>query len=336
MKNEGGLAMLEPGTCATMIRMNPNLPPQASDKDQTPLVQSVVQLPVHRISGVIDRPDLDALAVEEPLEIRLAYHQDGAIQQKSISITMRTPGHDFELAAGFLLTEGIIHSREELAGVRHCGPPVGPLRLRNVVRVELRPEVVVDLERLQRHFYTSSSCGVCGKTSIAALEVPDARLLVEEGPTLAAEILHRLPDELREAQDVFDRTGGLHAAGLFDIAGRFELLREDVGRHNAVDKLIGSHLLAGRLPLAKQVLLVSGRASFELVQKAILAGIPIMAAVGAPSSLAVELADRYRMTLIGFLRNGRFNVYCGGRRIAGLEPAGMPELLVRPSHEGLT
>jgi FdhD protein len=303
--------------------MKPNLQSQARAESQTPLAQNMVQVAVRRVAGIIERPDVDMLAAEEPLEVRLAYHHDGAMEQKSISITMRTPGNDFELAAGFLLTEGMIRSPDDLAGIRHCGPAVGDLQVRNVVRVELRPEVAVDLGRLQRHFYTSSSCGVCGKASIAALEVPGISLLKDDGLTLSAEILHRLPEELRAAQDIFERTGGLHAAALFDMTGRLECLREDVGRHNAVDKLIGSQLLAGRTPLAGQILLVSGRASFELVQKAVLAGIPIMAAVGAPSSLAVQAANRYKMTLVGFLRNGRFNIYCGGQRIRGTEPPGL-------------
>ena len=179
------------------------------------------------------------------------------------------------------------------------------------------------MKRLERHFYTSSSCGVCGKTSIAALEVPGLGPLSDDGPMLTVEILHRLPDSLREAQDVFECTGGLHAAALFDTSGRLECLREDVGRHNAVDKLIGSQLFAGRVPLTNRILLVSGRASFELVQKAVLAGVPIMAAVARLSSLAVELAQRYRMTLVGFLRNGRFNIYCGHQRIAEIDPGDM-------------
>ncbi len=287
-------------------------------------MQSVVQVDVQRVADHTERSDRDLLAVEEPLEIRLAYQQDGHREQKSISITMRTPGHDFELAAGFLRTEGIIRSPQQLAGIRHCGPPVGDLKLRNVVRVELAPSVAIDLQRLERHFYTSSSCGVCGKASIAALEVPGIDRLVDCEPTFPAELLHRLPDELRRAQEVFDRTGGLHAAALFDAAGQLVCLREDVGRHNAVDKLIGNQFLAGLLPLSQQMLLVSGRASFELVQKAVVAGIPVMAAVGAPSSLAVDLARQYGMTLIGFLRNRRFNVYCGSQRIHGLDSARLP------------
>ncbi|HEY5312677.1 MAG TPA: formate dehydrogenase accessory sulfurtransferase FdhD [Pirellulales bacterium] len=296
-------------------------PQPASEPEKSDSGQSVAHVPVEKVSGQLRQAGRDLLAVEEPLEIRLVFRRDGRRQQKSISITMRTPGADFELACGFLLTEGIIRGPADVAGVRHCGPPVGPLKLRNVVRVELGPEVPVDFERLERHFYTSSSCGVCGKTSIAALTVAGVTPLAAGEPRVPAEIFHRLPDELRRSQDVFDQTGGLHAAALFETDGRLVALREDVGRHNAVDKLIGSELLAGRLPLERQILLVSGRASFELVQKALVARIPIMAAVGAPSSLAVELAAQYGLTLLGFLRSGRFNLYCGGERVIGVDAA---------------
>ncbi len=253
----------------------------------------------------------DPLAVEEPLEIQLGYDRKGWRVHKTISITMRTPGEDEELAAGFLLSEGIIADPAQIDTVRSESD--------NVVRLELRADVPVDLQRLERHFYTTSSCGVCGKTSIAALRIshrtPPASVA---GPFLDAETIHRLPAAQREAQAVFDQTGGLHAAALFDPAGRLLCQREDVGRHNAVDKLIGSQLLGGTpLPLADRLLFVSGRASFELVQKALAAGIPLMAAVGAPSSLAVQLARAYGMTLLGFVRGGRFNIYSGNARIRG-------------------
>ena len=228
---------------------------------------------------------------------------------------MRTPGDDASLAVGFLLSEGILRTPSDVQGVRACGPAAGPLQLRNVVRVELREDVAVDLKRLERHFYTTSSCGVCGKTSLEALAIGNVAPLADKLPRIAAAAIHGLPQRIRRAQAVFDRTGGLHAAALFNAAGELLSLREDVGRHNAVDKLLGAEFLAGRVPLADRGLLLSGRASFELVQKALVAGIPLLAAVGAPSSLAVELAARFKMTLIGFLRDGKFNIYSGGWRL---------------------
>jgi FdhD protein len=272
---------------------------------------------VLRVVGDAASPADDALAVEEPLEIRLVHHADGKAVERSLSITMRTPGHDLELAAGFLLTEGVITSADQLAGLKACGPIVDGLR--NTVKAELKPGVSVDAVRLERHFYTTSSCGVCGKSSLEALRVTDRPPLPANTPALAPALIHTLPDRLREAQAVFEATGGLHAAALFDAAGRLVALREDVGRHNAVDKLIGAMAMANRLPLSDHWLFVSGRASFELVQKALVAGIPAMAAVGAPSSLAVSLATDAGMTLLGFVRQGRFNVYAGASRVAGLE-----------------
>jgi FdhD protein len=257
----------------------------------------------------------DALAVEEPLEIRLGFAENGKAKHKSISITMRTPGDDFELAAGFLFTEGIIKSADQINRIKHCGVPVKDSGFNNTVRVDLRADVAIDFKRLERHFYTSSSCGVCGKTSIEALQTGVCSLAEHSSPVFASETIHRLPEILRSSQNVFDRTGGLHAAALFNTAGEMESLREDVGRHNAVDKLIGTQFLAGKTPVSDKLLLVSGRASFELVQKALMAGIPILAAVGAPSSLAVELAGEYGMTLLGFVRDNRFNIYCGAERI---------------------
>ena len=252
-------------------------------------------------------PREDLLAVEEPLEIQLGYARKGWRVHKSVSITMRTPGDDPELAAGFVFTEGIVTDPGQIAGITPGED--------NIVRVELRDDVAVDLRRLERHFYTTSSCGVCGKASIAALNLGQKRR-VAEGPVFDAPTIHALPARLRESQARFDQTGGLHAAGLFDAAGRLVALREDVGRHNAVDKLIGSQLLADAgLPIDGKLLFVSGRASFELVQKALAAGLPLLAAVGAPSSLAVELAQAHGMTLLGFVRGGRFNIYTGEKRI---------------------
>jgi FdhD protein len=253
-----------------------------------------------------ERPDW--VAVEEPLEIVLESGPAEKRERRTLSVTMRTPGNDEELAAGFLLAEGVIRSLCDVRQVVPCGHP-------NAVRVELAPGVEVAFGSLERHFATTSSCGVCGKTSLDTLAMRNSPLPDADRPLLAPEVIHRLPATLRESQPTFDRTGGLHAAALFDAAGNLLAVREDVGRHNAVDKLIGSELLAGRVPLADRVMLVSGRASFELAQKALAAGIPVLAAVGAPSSLAVELATRFGLTLLGFVRDHRFNVYAHPGRL---------------------
>jgi FdhD protein len=254
----------------------------------------------------------DLLAAEEPLEMRVSAEEAGRRVRHGVAVTMRTPGHDFELAAGFFLSEGIVAEREAIWSIAYCQEPGA---LQNVVEVHLRPGVPFDPLRFSRNVYTSSSCGICGKTSIELV-----RTLCPAPPVgrerIARQVLTGLPETLRRAQPVFSRTGGLHAAGLFDAAGRLLLQHEDVGRHNALDKLIGTLLLDGALPASDRVLLVSGRASFELVQKALAAGIPVLAAVGAPSSLAVELAREFGLTLVGFLRDGRFNVYSGEERIA--------------------
>jgi len=227
---------------------------------------------------------------------------------------MRTPGSDIELAAGFLFAEGLVQCPGDIELIQHCGPPAGPLRLRNVVRVELQPEIDVDATRLERNFLATSSCGICGKASLKALAtLPHARL--PDGFVVSASSIHDLPEKLRQAQTVFDRTGGLHAAALFDGDGRLYDLREDVGRHNAVDKLIGRQFLDRLVPLSNRLIFVSGRAGYELVQKAVAAGIPILAAVGAPSSLAVDLARESNMTLLGFVRDRRFNIYSAQHRI---------------------
>ncbi len=228
---------------------------------------------------------------------------------------MRTPGDDHELAVGFLFSEGIIRRREDVKNVRHCGPADGVKNVRNTVVVELARGVDVDLKRLKRNFYTTSSCGVCGKSSIEALSTGVLHL-PDNGFQVVSEVISSLPAAARGAQATFDRTGGLHASALFSADGELELVREDVGRHNALDKAIGARFLEGRLPLAGSVLFVSGRASFELVQKALMAGVPVMAAVGAPSSLAVELAAKYGMALAGFVREEGFNIYCGGERFS--------------------
>jgi FdhD protein len=245
--------------------------------------------------------------VEEPLEIRLSCHVDGRPNHCAISVTMRTPGNDMELAAGFLFGEGIITERQQIADIRPCRA--------NVVRIDLSPTVAPDLRRLERHFYTTSSCGVCGKTSLEAVRFRAATRGPDEGPFVEANVIQDLPQALRLAQAVFDRTGGLHASALFDAHGKLLAVREDVGRHNALDKLIGAEFLAGRTPCRDTLLLVSGRASFELVQKAAVAGVSILAAVGAPSSLAIELAREQGLTLIGFVRDDHFNIYTGAQRI---------------------
>ena len=257
----------------------------------------------------------DEVAVEEPLEIRLAYSTPDGRATRSISITMRTPGNDPELAAGFLFSESIIRAHGDIAAIETCGPPAPGSGNHNVVRVELGANVDVDLGRLQRHFYTTSSCGVCGKTSLDALRVMGVE--PQTGNTIAFPrgALTGVPDKLRAAQETFEKTGGLHAAAAFDVEGQLIITREDVGRHNAVDKVIGALLLEDRLPANDLGLMVSGRASFELMQKALVAGMPLLAAVSAPSSLAVQLAREFDVTLVGFLRGNDFNIYAGELRI---------------------
>lgn len=252
----------------------------------------------------------DTLVAEEPLEIRL--------NGKPLAITMRTPGDDFALAVGFLVSEGVLADASELASVVYCaGATADGSNTYNVVDVRLAEGVVLPDISLERNVYTSSSCGLCGKASLDAVRTKTRHPLTgQDGVRLSPAQLSVLPDRLRAAQQVFDRTGGLHGAALFTPEGELVDLREDVGRHNAVDKVVGRALQQGRLPLGDSVLLVSGRASFELVQKAVMAGIPMLAAVSAPSSLAVELARESGMTLVGFLRGTSMNVYAGEERIA--------------------
>lgn len=253
----------------------------------------------------------DMLAAEEPLEIHIGFGDSMQRMQKSISVTMRTPGNDFELATGFLFTEGIIKNAGDIQSIKHCNG-----LNENVVRVELKDNVTVELGKLERNFYTTSSCGVCGKSSIEAVKtVCRLPAAINDELTFSSEIIYGLPAVLRSRQDVFDFTGGLHACGLFDTSGNLLLAREDVGRHNALDKLIGAALNKSMFPLDKYILLLSGRASFELIQKAWMAGIKIITAVGAPSSLAVQMAEESGITLIGFLRNKTFNIYSAAHRI---------------------
>ena len=257
---------------------------------------------------VVEREDV--LAVEEPLEIRINHGAGGQRRRLSVAVTMRTPGEDEDLAAGFLFTEGIIQDARQILAVKWLE--------NNTISVELQPAVVVDEERLTRHLFTSSSCGVCGKASLDAVHTIVCHFPKAGHPGIGRETIFGLPVRLRQAQKTFDTTGGLHAAGLFDAGGNLLLLREDIGRHNAVDKVIGAALRKGwPLPFRDSLLLVSGRAGFELVQKAAMAGIPLLAAVGAPSSLSVELAANSGMTLVGFLRGERFNVYTHPERVPG-------------------
>jgi FdhD protein len=257
------------------------------------------------------------VAVEEPLEIRVESLSRGSRESRSVSVTMRTPGHDFELAAGFLFSESILGSREQVREISYCRTDT-PQEY-NVLSVRLRDDVEFDPALLTRNFYTSSSCGVCGKASIEAVEVRGCEALPPGTLAMEGQVVNRLPDLLREGQAAFRKTGGLHAAGLFDSRGGLELIREDVGRHNAVDKIIGHCFLEGTLPGHDKALVVSGRTSFEIIQKALMARIPMVVAVGAPSSLAVELARRFNLTLVGFARGAGFNLYAGEERVLDWE-----------------
>jgi FdhD protein len=256
----------------------------------------------------------DVVTVEEPLEIRVEFTKNGVRETSAVSVTMRTPGNDFELAAGFLYGEGLLRGREDVAEISYCQSDEP--QTYNIVVVKLRSGTLFDPAALSRNFYMSSSCGVCGKASLEAVEVRGCEQIPDEGLSVDRAILSGLPEKLRAQQDLFDRTGGIHAAGRFDEMGELVSVREDVGRHNAVDKVVGEAFLAGKLPLGRTVLAVSGRTSFEIMQKALAAGIPLVVAVGAPSSLAVDLARRFNMSLLGFTRSDGFNVYAGAERIA--------------------
>ena len=267
----------------------------------------VARTRVLTVDGDTRRRRSDRLAAEEPLEIRV---EAPGTPQERVAVTMRTPGNDFELAVGFLFTEGLITGRADVTRVRYCVVPREEQHY-NVVTVDLTGPF--DAGALQRNFYATSSCGICGKAALEMVEVRCAP--VAAGPVVEPDVIRSLPDRLREAQAVFERTGGLHAAGLFDASGTALAVREDVGRHNAVDKVVGERYLAGQIPADGTILQVSGRASFEIVQKAAVAGIPIVSAVSAPSSLAVEAAERFGMTLVGFVRDGRANVYSHAERV---------------------
>ena len=271
---------------------------------------------IRRVSPDLRQRESDVVAIEEPLEIQLCSQSPAGSAAKTISITMRTPGEDAELALGFLFTEGIIQSGAQVASVSHSGQADPETGLRNTIRVELKADVDIDFARLERHFYTTSSCGVCGKTSLDALRVSGQVSLGHCKGTFSRAVIVAMADGVRSRQPTFTETGGLHAAAVFDGDGEIIVVREDVGRHNATDKVIGALLQAGGLPGNSLGLFVSGRASFELMQKALVAGIPLLVAVGAPSSLAVKTAHEFDMTLVGFLRGGNFNIYAGSDRIS--------------------
>lgn len=311
----------------------------ADGSDAAGVSRAVIDTRVDKLTGLDAHPAREALAVEEPLEIRLAHGPANARAVRSISVTMRTPGSDAELAAGFLMTEGVIADVKDIERIacaaenfpsasaeeEHDGEASDRPR-GNAVLVELAPYVRVSLANLERNFYTTSSCGVCGKTSLLALRtVCPPR--TKNAFSIDAAVLYSLPARLRVAQSVFDRTGGLHGAALFDASGNLLAMREDVGRHNAVDKLVGAEFLAGRIPLRSSLLLLSGRASFELLQKAVMSGVSMVAAIGAPSSLAVAVAREFDMILAGFLREGHMNIYCGAEHISGTMSAGKAQQL---------
>ncbi len=254
------------------------------------------------------RRTTDQLASEEPLEIRLS-------PQRTVAVTMRTPGADFDLTAGFLYSEGVVSHRQDIYRMSYCDTKDLDVEQRyNIINVGLQEGLLPDLQPLERHFFTTSACGVCGKASIEALRIRDCPVIPTD-MKVPAEVIYSLSEQLRSAQGIFTATGGLHAAGLFDAQGQLLRLREDVGRHNALDKLIGSALLADELPFSNHIVMVSGRSSFEILQKCITAGVQIVCAVSAPSSLAVALAKEFGITLVGFLRGRRFNVYSGIERI---------------------
>ena len=270
---------------------------------------SLTQISIQKIADGIIHTFQDNLAVEEPLEIMLSYLLHQQRMEKTISITMRTPGNDEELATGFLFTEGIIQSKEQLAISTTIAVS------ENKVLVTLNENASPHLQQSDRNFYTTSSCGVCGKSSIDAIRTVSPFQQKTDDIRIASEIFTTLSDTLQKQQTLFNSTGGLHASALFDLAGNCITLREDVGRHNALDKLIGHTFLQNNLPLDNHILLLSGRASFELIQKAVMAGIKVVVAIGAPSSLAVQLAKENGITLIGFLRGNHFNIYAGSERI---------------------
>ena len=310
--------MNSPGdmSCSEAIVVIPlNRPTPADDAVSADALRtSTTRRRVAQVDGATSRLRDDVLAVEEPLEIRL-YPADGA-DRVQVAVTMRTPGRDFELAAGFLYTEGILRDAGQVSRINYCADHSLESEQRyNIVSVFLRPGTVVNADQLRRNFFSSSSCGVCGKASLEAVRLRGILPVADDGFTVDGEVFARLAEALRGAQSIFDKTGGLHAAALFDAGGRLVAIREDVGRHNAVDKLIGHAFLDGRLPLTGHLLMVSGRTSFEIMQKAAVARIPLVAGISAPSSLACDAARAFGMTLVGFVRGNRYSVYTGAHRI---------------------
>lgn len=276
---------------------------------------SLKQVAIHKVEGKIAAQKIDHVVVEEPLELRLGFGPSNDRKQKSISITMRTPGMDLEWATGFLFTEGIIQNISQILSIKHCTSLGKEINPQNVVRAELTEDCDFEIKNLERHFYTSSSCGICGKASIEAVQSVCNNKIENDDFEIPHEILFALPEKLKAAQKIFGYTGGIHAAGIFDETGKLIFMCEDVGRHNALDKLIGKALIEG-LDFNNRIVLLSGRSSFELIQKASMAACPIVAAVGAPSSLAIQLAEEAGISLIGFLKNKQFNVYSGAHRIS--------------------
>lgn len=270
-------------------------------------MSSTIKIKIDKLTPTGLNSEEDLLAIEEPLEIRISYFKNKNREENNLSITMRTPGADSELALGFLFTEGIIDSMDQVLSIHSFSE--------NTITIAFTENVIFDIKKLEKHFYTSSSCGICGKTSIEAIRTIKSSTTNNKTLIVNSTVIQNLPSALRIKQNIFEQTGGLHASAIFNPEGELILLCEDVGRHNALDKLIGSALKTNILPLEKYILLLSGRASFELIQKATMAGITIVASIGAPSSLAVELANEREMTLIGFLRNKQFNIYCGKERI---------------------
>lgn len=278
---------------------------------QKGMVKKTIQRVQHRQLLVKE----DVLAVEEPLEIQIAYGKGTARNRKSLAVTMRTPGNDTELALGFLFTEGIITNSIDVVQMRYVAGQLDESAQENRLLVDLHPDLDFDIEKLNRHFYTASSCGICGKASIEMIQTTCHYFLPKNTPKISAELFFSLPQKLDQQQTLFAQTGGIHAAALFDLNGNLQLLREDVGRHNALDKLIGAAWKVGKVPMTDYIVLVSGRTGFELVQKSLMAGVSVLAAVGAASSLAVELAETHGMTLVGFLRGEKGNIYCNEQRI---------------------